>query len=598
MKNKVNIGKLIREKYKDNTLELPDLFEEIDLVLKEVYQNYSYKHNLTDIQPVGETRDIAKHINGNAISSNGKESAPRHEISTDINGNIKGYNPVVGPAIYAEADTVNPSANAAKTVSVAVPDIFSLITNQRMFIDDDDRKDINDIVTNILKNNKKKYWADRIKSFNVYLQQQKEGKEIKDFRTAISRLIFLSLLKKLSFMTAQPGKLFEYVLAPLIGRQASVVGGGTGKEIIDVFRDNTGYPYSLKMFTGESSDYELKGSRDNLFKYFKGEEQEKLSKTIAKSRRSSGVMRTHTVKEAITYILCVANQQNRTISFCELLVAVNAEFLKNEGFVQVISTNKDGSILRRENDGSYAFLVFPSQNETEISSVEEPQQSQQPEVSRQKYNFLGKDIQQPVNDNFINQFIKTIEQITDPSQIFNLIKQFPDLKRIALDTRRQLNISHEIPPQRSAEYVNAVKQNLLQYIKTNAQQLKTPLQEDEEKTKKDKMPPFSMKFKNKWVEMAQITIELGDPELYNQWQINIANDIQESMSNVLNSFNSLNKNITLYFGTSTKQQDTRRKEKGIGEGTYAQACVDDAQNIVDGVTHIATSEGETIKTTK
>ena len=63
------------------------------------------------------------------------------------------------------------------------------------------------------------------------------------------------------------------------------------------------------------------------------------------------------------------------------------------------------------------------------------------------------------------------------------------------------------------------------------------------------------------------------------------------MINVLNGFSSLGKNITLYFGTTTHKQMTRRREMT----TYAQSCVDDANKIVTGIKEIATSEGENIK---
>ena len=157
------------------------------------------------------------------------------------------------------------SGAAGQKYTLQVPDIFSMITNSEMEVGGDDRNLIGKIVKNIQPG--KGYWRLRVNAINEFVNKTREDAltEVKDIRSAISSLIMLNALKKLAFFTAQPGKLFEYVFTPIIGTEAKVM-GSTDTSIIDVTKESQGeiWNYSLKFFTGDDSDYVVKGSYRNL----------------------------------------------------------------------------------------------------------------------------------------------------------------------------------------------------------------------------------------------------------------------------------------------------------------------------------------------
>lgn len=80
MKNKVDVRKLIKKKYSDNTLELPDLLEEIDLVLNEMKYDYSSKLNTAHLE---ETEAIFHRMHGSGRTKE-RPSEPGYQKTSPV----------------------------------------------------------------------------------------------------------------------------------------------------------------------------------------------------------------------------------------------------------------------------------------------------------------------------------------------------------------------------------------------------------------------------------------------------------------------------------------------------------------------------------
>jgi hypothetical protein len=331
MKNRVNISQLIEEKYKDkNTISAKEFDEIIDSVLEEGY-NIASKVN----DPGNAVFETSNEVQASAIvngmsGQSGGDPRPK-------NAPEKGYqrvNPAgVVPDKLAEAPLGPPSSTESTTLKI--PDILALVTNQNLKLaseGDADRQLIDNIIDNFGAGD---HWINRIETLNNFIQSQIKGVSKSDFRKAISRLIYINLLKRMSFFVAQPGKSFEYVIAPIIGKDAKVI-GGTDKDILDVTRVEEGTGYSIKFFTGEASNYSVEGSYDTLY-----------SHTGKKEEKQPGS------SKAINYILAIARKQgdNGYVDFIEMSVStVKGHF---DGYVPIHKfINGDGYLLMKD-EGSY-----------------------------------------------------------------------------------------------------------------------------------------------------------------------------------------------------------------------------------------------------
>lgn len=132
--------------------------------------------------------------------------------------------------------------------------------------------------------------------------------------------------------------MFEYILAPLIGTEAAV-GGKDDKDIIDVtkFSQGKAWAYSIKLFTGKESDYNVKGSRKNLevaISNFKG--------------------------KPVTYIIAVANEAKKAIEFAELNVTTDIEYFNKGGWLEY-SNMTDGALFLAEN--KIGLLIHKNKND-------------------------------------------------------------------------------------------------------------------------------------------------------------------------------------------------------------------------------------------
>lgn len=190
MKNKVDIGKLIEKKYKGNTLDLSDILEQIDLVLQETSDyKYNSKIDTGNLEENPESVNISQRMYGAQGIRNEIPDEPGYGDNVD---NV----PQVIPYKLAETGDGD---SGGKTISIAVPDLFSLITNSEMVPGDEDRKMIQSIILNMkdLKTGEGN-WIERVKSLQKYMDTVVEQNivEARDIRRAISNLIFLNLMKK------------------------------------------------------------------------------------------------------------------------------------------------------------------------------------------------------------------------------------------------------------------------------------------------------------------------------------------------------------------------------------------------------------------
>ena len=265
MGNKVNVSKLIEKKYKGNTLELNDILEEIDLVLNESdqssYTSKVVRNGVSDSIPetLSPSLDIQRHVN-NSLGTNG---APRNTRPDEprYGKNVK-VMPQSVPDKLAEAGD---EISIGKTPQFKVLDLTSMITNTQMDVNHSDRGLINDIIAN-MGGKETDTWRDRIKLLRNYTDVLKTSKKVNEMNidNAISSLMILNVLKKLSYFTAQAGKQFEYLMAPLIAPDAKVI-GAEDKKIYDIEAGPN--KYSLKFLKSDCP--EVGGSYDGLEEFSK-----------------------------------------------------------------------------------------------------------------------------------------------------------------------------------------------------------------------------------------------------------------------------------------------------------------------------------------
>jgi hypothetical protein len=580
MKKRVDISKLIEEKYKekDDTFSLKQLNEMIDSLLE---QSDFYKSKVpfaSDSIPENQNQgqQISYHANG--------APGPRTERAGNISADPQ-YNPEVIPDKLAEQ-----GKTGGQQYTLQVPDIFSMITNSQMEVGDEDRKLIARIVRNIPTD--KGNWFLRVQKINEFTQTASKPVETKDIRSAISALLFLNLLKKLSFFTAQPGKLFEYVLAPIIGTQAKVM-GSVDKQIIDVTKESKGeiWNYSLKMFTGKDSSFLVKGSLPNL------------KEAVAQSGRP------------ITYILAAANAEQGRLEFSELLISPEEDDFEGWQRVKLLD---QGVILVKDNavgvlviskdqyKGQHAQYITPEKEKQtrkaaalklsgfydipiNISDAEENLKNLNNNIeliektpTEKIVEFLKKSRTGSPLTPEEDAFIKALSNI-----ISEIIKTAPKAKRVGpgvrFDELRKAPDSQKI--KMINDYITSGKKHSEALEKAIQDTLNPPLQKETlvSEAEEDKKPvrqgdstQFSIPLKGSWSLIPNKTIlNLGDAKTYNQQQLTIASDLGKNIENTFKAFQELNTNLVNFFATSKEQAK---------EGDFGNKAIENADTISSNIT--------------
>jgi hypothetical protein len=619
MANKVDIRKLIKKKYGEDTLDLPDLLEEIDLVLNEMY-DYGSKHNTTDILPISEDPKqsirIANAVNGNSVPLEPEVGAPRN--ARPDSDQKRWYH----ADKIAEAD--GESKSKSETFNIQVPDIFSLISNSQMEVNSNDYKLVQKMVRNL--QTEKGNWILRIQKINEFTQTAQNPVETKDIRKAISALIFLNLLKKLSFFVAQPGKLFEYILRPLIGTDAKVL-GSVDQQIVDVTKESQGqiWDYSLKMFTGKESAFTVKGSKANL------------QDAVVKRGRP------------ITYIVSVSSKEKYSLEFSELLVTTIPEHLPVDEWKN-ISTLTGGLILVK--DGAIGVLIQTKENTESLLKYEKvgmspeaqaqasaPKQPKEQTIKIGKKNYTVENANQEISELKSNsqlvagvpdnvklsylsptragisvpveekQFISALDNIlavlrkstvivgdkeigktnipninmiydTAKGVLTNIIKIQDPVKKIGtISDILQKSAAHQAALENALE--NAKKELSAQPQQTELQEANEAPAAPVEKERTD----FSIPLKGVWQSIPnKISLNLGNPQEYNKHQLTIASEVANNMKLALDAFQDLSINLVNFFATSNEQAK---------EGDYGTKVIENANTISANVSAFKKAEGDT-----
>jgi hypothetical protein len=605
MKNKVDISKLIEKKYKGNTLDLSDILEQIDLVLKENITNYEYRREGEPgyLEENPESVNISQRMYGAQGIRNEIPDEPGYGDNVDIT-------PSVRPTTVAEAEDAKGSKKT-KSVTVTVPDLFSLISNQNMELDSPERLMINDIISNFKQGN----WIDKTKELQNFINnplQIEGGAKDMGMRKAISSLMYISVLKKISFFIAQPGKLFEYIIAPLIGADAKVV-GSTDSDIIDITREN-GYGYSVKFFTGKTSSFQVKGSYENL------------QKVIAKDPT-----------KAITYIIAASNVEQKTLELVELNISSNKDYFNSYTAV----TEYSGATLFRNstNPGIFGLYILSEEGknnkkrdaelaaaarsqaaaaEKSQKAAEKSQKAAQPKLEPQdSVNFDNKQFTveelEKINKQLRNQFSTIPKNIFQkelqtrlekpysaifPGDLKDKLRRFDNLEQLksfinqySADINNSLEAAEQQKIARGAQTQQPVQQDQLEESldevggKVEAQIPQTQ-PDTEELGRQVAKYEFNIPLKGQWTNFTKIELKFAEVKTYNQFALELSNSIQISMANALNAFSSLGTNLTKYLGTA-------RSEEGQDKN-YAQRCIDDTVVIEENILNIASEEGDKI----
>jgi conjugal transfer/entry exclusion protein len=579
MKNKVDIDKLIENKYKGNTLELNDLLDEIDLVLQESYQ-YTSKLDTGNLEENPQSINIHQRMYGAQGVRNERADEPGYGDNVD---NL----PQVRPTTVAEAgeNTVSPGyeiQRGVKSLEVPVPDLYSLMTNPNLMKPEtNERELVNEIMKNIGAGDS---WQDRIaklKNYTKFISIPDAGSTKKDITQTISSLMMLNVLKKLSYFTDHPGKQFEYVFAPFISPTAQVA-GDEATEIADI-KGVKGTAYSLKFL--ESGQLEIKGSITNLLSKINQGEVNFISYIICHPI-GNGVIQLGT-----TGVSCIPDiTEDRKKEF-ELFLTTNYSLV--EGI-----SSKNWKLFKRKADISSdmpksLFLVLSGE---------------QLSIATDKTKLdIAKDVENVGGANIpAQEFLST--KGGESSKMAKLIaaiegnqKDKKDLNKLDKilrdnfpDYRKQFP---EIP-----KYDDAVKYatGIVKKVKEIAKRLRdqtvvqsgespfkgsqiTSQNEAQQSTEQSTEQSSQARFKipiNRYFKtyIVEDLLNLGEVDMYNKQQVEFSNGLAKMYQNVLTNLQQLNVNITKYFSTDKGQDDTS-----------ANKAIDNAEAVKQNISGIVKS---------
>ena len=556
MKNKVDISKLIEKKYKGNTLDLSDILEQIDLVLN-------------------EAADYKSKISGQASDAAMEEMSMERYASAIVNGagDPRNERPDSDQKKFIPADKIAENvATKAETVTLEIPDIFSLVTNSEMELaasGDADRILIDKIIKRMGVSGKRN-WVTRLQSLQRFMQDTSGEIPTWDgnIRTGVANLIYLNVLKKISHSIAQPGKLFEYVIAPLISSTAYVE-GATDQSIIDVTKTFKGksYSYSIKLFTGESTDLKVEGSRNELAK-----------KVLAD-------------KSPVTYIVAYVDKENNNISFSEMYVTTDITYFNGWNTIKSLT---QGTTYKRQGAGNqpdaYGIWVNPSPTQKPTSDISTqssgiPTQSKEPvpkQVSKKlpsqisfggKEDWKTKDLLTFNNDLKANssagaiKLKRLIDKVPQYKEQFDAVQNNTDQLKALADT---IYTDSQLAINRAAAE-----------SPTNESQIFLENEEDELALASG---TFSIPLKGSWSELNTIKINLGKPENFRVAQLKMSGQLVKDMKTVFENYRQLNTNILNFFATTPDKEED-----------YGQKAIDNAERIKNGVEGFQRKEKAGIK---
>jgi hypothetical protein len=536
MKNKVDIGKLIERKYKGNTLQLNDLLDEIDLVLQESDQSYLHSKIIpANLEENPETENIAFRMG---------QVGNRNSVSPEPGYSGKEPSEVI-PDKIAEA----PQQALQKQVdfTIKVPDLYSLMTNPKaMSPSSEDRKTINDIMANI--NAPINTWYGRIQALKKYTSQlgatPSAGVNITE---AISSLMILNVLKKVSFFTDQPGKQFEYIFSAIMHPEAKVI-GDEAEQVEDV-GSPTG-KVSLKFLqTGEPT---IKASGENL----------------------RNAINVKDVDNAFVDYIVVRCYGTGVIQFGRIGITNVKEFVDKH--YEIVKNFSDKSLLMalREPDsrgieGRPAYVLYLKEGGVTTAATSQKTISSKDKL---EYDILGLKIP---SDSY-NKKIDVLGGKTLSSYVNELQANKNDIKKL----QKLLSFFPQytsLSPQDKQQNTQNIANDVVDYVRKRTQQIKNILSSVPglQKENKNLLQEENFTITSIWKNIVVETLDLGDVEKYNEQQLVVSDSIQKMYVDVLENLDSLNKNITLYFAT----------EQGKNQNAGEQAKTN-AKNIVESVNNI------------
>ena len=553
MKNKVDIDKLIEKKYKGNTLELNDLLDEIDLVLQESYQ-YTSKLDTGNLEENPESENIAFRMG---------QVGNRNPVSPEPGYSGKEPSQVIP---YKIAEAPQQALQRQVDFTIKVPDLYSLMTNiKAMSPSSEDRKTINDIMANI--NAPINTWYGRIQALKKYTSQlgatPSAGVNITE---AISSLMILNVLKKVSFFTDQPGKQFEYIFSAIMHPEAEVI-GDEPTEVEDV-GSPTG-KVSLKfLVTGQPT---IEASSENLRNVIKAKDNDNAFVDYVIVRCfGTGVIQFGRI--GITNVK----------EFVDKYYAIVPDYSSKKSLLMALTEPDQRGI-----EGRPAYVLYLKEGGVTTAGTSQKTISSKDKL---EYDILGlkipaifyKDKKAPeLGDRTISRYRADLESnLTSIQATKDKIK---DKAKHAKDTKILNDLLSFLPgyaslsPQDKEQNIESHTSSVIKTIKDRTQEINNILSSVPglQKENKNLIQEENFTITSIWNNIVVETLDLGDVEKYNQQQLVVSDSIQKMYVDVLENLDSLNKNITLYFATG------QGKNQNAGEQAKTNA-----KNIVKSVNNI------------
>jgi hypothetical protein len=565
MKNKVDFGKLIEKKYKGKALDLNDILDEIDLVIQESDQSWlTSKVIPSNLEEDPQSKQVYDRMHGAPGTRNARPPDLGYQDNVDVL-------PQVRPTTVAEA----PQQGIQKEVqyTVKVPDLYSMMTNTKSIQPGtEDRKFINDIIKNI--NAPDKNWLGRVRALKEYTKfiGQPSAKQ-NDISEAISSLIIINVLKKVSFFTDQPGKQFEYIFAPFLHPDAGVA-GQEDVEVEDINSPNGKISLKFLQTSVPGIDVSAKNLRDRLF------DKNQVWKQGQKSNYPF-----------IDYIV-VRAFGNGNIQFGRVGVTNNKLFA--EDLYSPVKSRSQKTLLMQIKQGDARGLsglpgyILYMQEGGEISK-QSPQGSTsallKSPLDGKSFDLLGLKIPAEIgiSNNKIDQLgkatlpafmrsIKTNIDVKDEKNLIRLLSFLPGYKTLSPQEKDRFQIAQSVLDSYKEQFA-IFKQ--LQDIGNK------PVSESVE-SDKELLQEETFALSEIWQTVLVETLSLGDVDSYNQQQLVVGDSIQKMYVNVLNNLDQLNTNITKYFATA---KGAKGEDQAPGE-----AAIKNAEEIAVSVNQIKTSK--------
>lgn len=550
MKNKVDISKIIKQKYEEDTFELNDLLEEIDLVLDESdqssYHSKVVRNGVSDSIPekLSQGLDIQRHVN-NSLGTNG---APRQERPGEAGYGGREPNNIV-PDKIAEAPQKGPMS-LARQRTIKVPDLFSMVTDpKRMSVGSSDRELINNIIANIGLQQTTS-WREKIEKLQDHVYKLLVPSEQQtDITQVISGLIFLNLFKKLSFFMDHPGKQFEYLFLPFLSPEAEVR-GDEKTEITDVVFD--GKEYSLKFLIAR--DPSVKGSLRNIMNKIK---DNKYSMTLVARVMPAGI-----------------------IEFAEFGVTTFHDFVLQN--YKIIGNQRENATSlwfeSKSGGGDYPrFMCLLEPQREKLAGIETG--TDKTKIKQFSYNLGG--------SSFAEKDLRTLlNKLNDAEVNVRSKKQEDNLKAIKIlsDTFKEFQNkpdSEKNSRKIMLDFIESIRKQIADQSEKIriAKGIQESLQEQE-----TGIGQFDIPIQGIWNTIVIQKLNLGNPEIYNKQLGFVAGEISNFYVDMLDSLDQLNTNMTNYVATSSDSQ------RSTGSQTYAFKSIKNAQDIKEKILKIQSSK--------